>query len=71
MRGVSACAQFADGLRVSGPQPGIAADAATCARRIEAGFGALGDQCPLELGDGPQHLQREHTLWGGGVDRIA
>jgi hypothetical protein len=22
------------------------------------------------LGDGPQNLQREHALWGGGVDWV-
>ena len=25
----------------------------------------------LELGDSTQHLQREHALWRGGVDRVA
>jgi hypothetical protein len=38
--------------RLRGPQPS---------------FGALGDQRPLELGDGTQ----EHAVWCGGVDRVA
>ena len=71
MRGVAAGAHFADRLRVAGPQAGIAADAAAAARGLQAGLGALGDQRPLELGDGAQHLQGEHALRRGGVDRIA
>ena len=54
--GVAACGFLADGVRVPGAQ---------------ARLGALGDQCALELGDGTQHLQREHALWRGGVDRVA
>jgi hypothetical protein len=34
MRGFAACAQFADGVRITGAQTGIAADAAAGARRI-------------------------------------
>ena len=30
----------------------------------------LGNQRPFELGDGARHLQREHALWRGGVDRV-
>jgi hypothetical protein len=71
MRSVAAGLNLADGLRITGPQARVATNATAVARGQQAGFGALGDQCPLELGDGPQHLQREHTLWGGGVDRIA
>jgi hypothetical protein len=47
------------------------ADTAAAARCPEAGLGALRDQSPFELGDGTQHLQREHALWRGGVDRVA
>ncbi|MGD0103115.1 MAG: hypothetical protein ABSC06_03650 [Rhodopila sp.] len=71
MRGVAACADFADGSRISGAQAGIAADPAACPRRIQAGFGAFGDQGSLELRPRPQHLKREHTLRGGRVDRVA
>ena len=71
MRGIAAGAHFADGVRVAGAQAGIAADAAALACGVQAGFGALGDQRPLELGDGTQHLQGEHALRRGGIDRIA
>jgi hypothetical protein len=68
---IAAGAQFADGVWVAGAQAGIAADAATHACGAQAGFGALGDQRALELGDGAQHLQGEHTLRRRGVDGIA
>ena len=71
MGGIAAGPDFADGVRVAGAQAGIAADAAAGARGVQAGFGALGDQRPLQLGDGAQHLQREHALRRRGVDRIA
>ena len=47
------------------------ADAATGTCRTEARLGALRDQRPFELGDGAQHLRREHALRRGGVDRVA
>ena len=71
MCGVAAGADLADGLRVAGAQAGIAADTTAAARRPQPGLGALGNQRPFELGDGTQHLQREHALWRGGVDRVA
>ena len=71
MCGVAADADLADGVRVAGAQAGIAADTTATARRPQSGFGALGNQRPFELGDGAQHLQREHALWRGGVDRVA
>ena len=71
MRRVSGCPHLADRLRVAVPQPGIAADAAAASRGLQAGLGALGDQSPLELGDGAQNLQGEHALRRGGVDGIA
>ena len=71
MSGVAACANLADGVRVPGAQTRIAADPAAATRSPQPSFGALGDQRPLELGDGTQHLQREHALWRGGVDRVA
>jgi hypothetical protein len=49
----------------------IAADTPAAARCPESGLGAFGDQRSLELGDGTQHLQREHALWRVGVDRVA
>jgi hypothetical protein len=52
-------------------QIGIAADAAAHACRAQAGFGALGDQRALELGDGTEHLQGEHALRRCGTNRIA
>ena len=68
---VAAGADLADGVRVAGAQAGIAADTTAAARRPQPGLGALGNQRPFELGDGTQHLQREHALWRGGVDRVA
>jgi hypothetical protein len=62
MGSIAARAHFADGVWVSSTQPGIAADAAAHACRVQAGFGALGNQRALELGDGTKHLQGEHTL---------
>ena len=52
-------------------RPGLPPTRPRARGRVQAGFGALGDQRPLELGDGAQHLQREHALGRGGVDRIA
>ena len=71
MSGVAARANLADGVRVPGAQTRIAADPAAATRGPQPSFGALGDQRPLELGDGTQDLQREHALWRGGVDRVA
>ena len=51
-------------------QAGIAADAPAHGCCVQAGFGALGDQRALELGDGTKHLQGEHALWRRGVNRI-
>ena len=56
---------------IAGAQAGIAADPTAAARGPQPGLGALGDQRPFELGDGAQHLQREHALRRGGVDRVA
>ena len=44
MRGVTACAYFADGIRITGAQAGIAANPAAGTRRIQASFGAFGNQ---------------------------
>ena len=71
MRGVAAGADLADGFRVAGAQAGIAADTAATPRRPQPRLGALGNQRPFELGDSAQHLQREHALRRGGVDRVA
>ena len=62
---------LADRGRIARAQAGIAAHPAAAARGLQAGLGALGDQRPLELGDGAEHLQREHALRRGGVDRVA
>ena len=56
MGGVAACAYFADGSRITSPEARIAADPAAGAGRIQASFGAFGDQCPFELSHRPQHL---------------
>ena len=71
MAGIAAGAELADGVRVAGAQPRIAADAAASAGGAQPGLGALGDQAALELGDGAEHLQREHALRGGSIDGIA
>ena len=71
MGSITARAHFADSVWVSGTQAGIAADAAAHACRVQAGFGALGDQRALELGDGTEHLQGEHALRRRGINRIA
>ena len=71
MRRVAACPDLANGISIAGAQAGIAADATSAARSLQAGFGALGDQRALELSDRPQHLQGEHPLWRHGVDRIS
>jgi hypothetical protein len=68
---VAAGADLADGVRVSGAQAGIAADTTAAPRRPQPRLGALGDQRPLELCDGAEHLQREHALRRCGVDRVA
>jgi len=68
--GIPAGPERADRGLVTGAQAGVAAHAAPGACRMEAGFGALGDQRPLELGDGAQHLEREHALRRRGVDRV-
>ena len=52
-------------------QPGIAGKLAARLGRLDAGLRALGDQRPLELGDGAEHLQGKHPLRRRGVDRIA
>jgi hypothetical protein len=69
--GVAAGANLADRRWIPCPQAGIAADPTAPARGLQPGFGAFGDQGALELGDGAQHLQREHALRRGGVDRVA
>jgi hypothetical protein len=64
MRGIAACAHFADGIGVTGTRPRLPPTRLTRTCRAQAGSGALGDQGPFKLGDGAQHLQREHaTLW--------
>ena len=68
---VAACPDLANGIPITGAQAGIAADATPAARSLKAGFGALGDQRAFELSDRPQHLQGEHPLRRGGVDRIS
>ena len=52
-------------------QPWIAGELAARLGRLDAGLRALGDQRPLELGDGAEHLQGKHALRRRGVDRIA
>ena len=69
--GITAGAELADGVGVAGAETGIAAEAATRPGGAQSGLGALGDQRPLELGDGAQNLERKHALRGGGVDGIA
>jgi hypothetical protein len=71
MSGITACPKLADRLWVTPAQARITADASAGARRVQAGFGALGDQRAFELGDGAEHLKREHALRGCGVDRVA
>ena len=58
-------------FQVASALAGIAADTTAAARRPQPGLGVLGNQRPFELGDGAKHLQREHALWRGGVDRVA
>jgi len=67
----AAGANLADRPWVARPQAGIAADSTAAARRLQAGLGPLGNQGALKLGDGAQHLQREHALGRCGVDRVA
>ena len=67
---VTAGAQFADRLRITGAQPGVAADPAPRLGRAKAGLGALGDQGTLQLGYRAQHLQGEHALRRAGIDRV-
>ena len=50
--GVAASTDLADGVRITGAQARVAADTAAAARSPEAGLRALGDQSPLQLGDG-------------------
>src|ERR1700733_5069000 len=69
--GVAASTDLTDCVGVTGAQAGISADTTAAARGAPPGPGALRDQCPLELCDGAQHLQREHALWRGGVEGIA
>ena len=52
-------------------QPGIAGQPAARLGRLDAGLRALGNQRPLELSDGAEHLQGKHALRRRGVDRIA
>ncbi len=60
-----------DRFRPALAQPRIAGKFAARLGRLHARLGALGDQRALELGDGAEHLQREHALRRRGVDRIA
>ena len=65
MCGVSAGADLADGLRITGTQAGIASDAPAVARCPEARLGALGDQRPLEdLGHYEQSAGAQRTGQG-------
>lgn len=59
-----------DRVRVTGAQPGIAANPATRPGGVQPGLGALGDERPFELRDGPENLQGEHALRRGGIYRI-
>ncbi|MCY1504925.1 hypothetical protein D9M68_391130 [compost metagenome] len=67
-------ARFGDGLdclRSPFSQAGVSGKLAARLRRLDAGFGAFGDQRPLELGDRAENLEGEHALWRRGVDRVA
>lgn len=69
--GIPAGPRLADAAGSPARRPGLPADAAPGACCMEAGLGALSDQCPLELGDSAQHLQQEHALRRAGVARVA
>ena len=71
MGGIAARPDFPNGRRVACEQARIAADAPTGTGGVQTGLGAFGDQRAFELSDGAENLQREHALWGGGVDWIA
>jgi hypothetical protein len=49
---------------------GMAVGETTSGKTFCAPCDVLGNQRPFELGDGARHLQREHALWRGGVDRV-
>ena len=62
---------FAQSLRAPVPQPRIAGKLAARSRRSDPRLGALRDQGPLELRDGPQHLQGKHALRRRGINGVA
>ena len=62
-------ARIASGRRSR--KPGLPASLPRAFAALHARLGAFGDQSPLELGDGAEHLERKHALRRRGVDRIA
>ena len=52
-------------------RPGLPPTRRRARAGAQPGFGALGDEGPFKLSDAAEHLQREHALRRGGVDRVA
>jgi hypothetical protein len=60
---------LSNGFRTPIAKAWIAREFSSGLCRLDIGLGAFGNQCPLQLGDSAENLQRKHDLRGRGIDR--